>query len=162
MRARAEEQDRSSNFSGADLAHLSNRRVQAEGGMTLLLVLADLVLAVHLAVIAFNLFGLVVIPLGAARGWDFVRVYWWRALHVGILALVALQAVAGRACFLTDWHAALVRAAGRDESSRPLVERFVERVVFWPVAPWVFVVLYLTVCAYTLILWRLVPPKRRI
>jgi hypothetical protein len=129
--------------------------------MTFLIVLADLVLAVHLAVIAFNVFGLIVIPLGAARGWHFVRVYWWRALHVGILAVVAFQAVAGRACFLTEWHAALVRAAGRDESTTPLIERFVERIIFWPVAPWVFVVLYLVVCAYTLILWRVVPPGRR-
>ncbi len=128
--------------------------------MILLLILADLVLAVHLAVIAFNVFGLIVIPTGAWRGWRFVRVFWWRALHVGILAVVAVQAVAGRACFLTDWHAALVRAAGRSESSAPLIERLVERLIFWPVAPWVFVVLYLAVCAYVLVLWRLVPPRR--
>jgi hypothetical protein len=129
--------------------------------MTFFLVLADVVLAIHLAVMAFNVFGLIVIPLGAVRGWEFVRIYWWRALHVGILAIVALQALAGRACFLTDWHAMLVRAAGRNESSTPLIERFVERIIFWPVAPWVFVVLYLVVCVYTLLLWRVVPPRRQ-
>jgi len=129
--------------------------------MSLPLVLADLVLALHLGVIAFNVFGLIVIPLGAMRGWRFVRVFWWRALHAGILALVAVQAVAGRACFLTDWHAALVRAAGGSESNAPLIERFVERLIFWPVPGWVFVVLYLAVCAYTLVLWRLVPPRCR-
>ena len=128
--------------------------------MTLLLTLAALVLALHVAIILFNVLGLVVIPLGAWRGWSFVRVFWWRALHVGILAIVAVQAVAGRACFLTDWHAALVHAAGREESGAPLIERIVQRLIFWPVPAWVFVVLYLGVCAYTLLLWRLVPPRR--
>ncbi len=55
--------------------------------------LAVLVLAVHLAVIAFNLFGLVAIPLGAWRGWAFVRVRWWRALHLASRAVVALLAL---------------------------------------------------------------------
>jgi hypothetical protein len=128
--------------------------------MTPYLILADLVLALHLGVIAFNVFGLIAIPLGALVGWRFVRIFWWRALHVGILGIVALQAVAGRACFLTDWHAALVRAAGGTESDAPLIERLVERLIFWPVPSWVFVALYLVVCAYTLALWRLVPPRR--
>jgi uncharacterized protein DUF2784 len=128
--------------------------------MTPYLILADLVLALHLGVIAFNVFGLIAIPLGALVGWRFVRIFWWRALHVGILGIVALQALAGRACFLTDWHAALVRAAGGTESNAPLIERFIERLIFWPVAPWVFVALYLAVCGYTLALWRLVPPRR--
>ncbi|HYM18631.1 MAG TPA: DUF2784 domain-containing protein [Micropepsaceae bacterium] len=128
--------------------------------MTPYLILADLVLALHLGVIAFNVFGLIAIPLGALVGWRFVRIFWWRALHVGILGIVALQAVAGRACFLTDWHAALVRAGGWTESDAPLIERLVERLIFWPVPSWVFVALYLVVCAYTLALWRLVPPRR--
>ena len=70
---------------------------------------AVLVLAVHLAVIAFNLFGLVAIPLGAWRGWAFVRVRWWRALHLASLAVVALHVAA------TLWHAVIRRddVAGR-------------------------------------------------
>jgi hypothetical protein len=65
---------------------------------------AAAVLATHLVVIGFNLFGLVAIPLGGWRGWRFVRVRWWRLLHLGSLALVAVQALFGRACFLTLWR----------------------------------------------------------
>ena len=128
--------------------------------MSLLLLLADIVLALHLGVIAFNVFGLIAIPLGAWRDWSFVRIFWWRALHAGILATVALQAMAGQVCFLTDWHAALIRAAGGAESNAPLIARFVERLIFWPAPAWVFVALYSAVCVYTLFLWRLVPPRR--
>ncbi|HUZ32935.1 MAG TPA: DUF2784 family protein, partial [Xanthobacteraceae bacterium] len=73
----------------------------------LLTTLALAVLAAHVAVIAFNVFGLVVIPLGGWLGWRFVRILWWRALHLALLAVVALQALFGRACFLTLWQAAL-------------------------------------------------------
>jgi hypothetical protein len=122
--------------------------------------LAGLVLLVHVAVILFNLFGLVAIPLGGWRGWGFVRVFWWRALHLGILALVALQAVLDRVCFLTTWESDLLRMAGRAASDAPLVARWVNRLIFWPLPVWVFAVIYVAICLYTLALWRLVPPRR--
>ncbi|HXZ01371.1 MAG TPA: DUF2784 domain-containing protein [Stellaceae bacterium] len=122
-------------------------------------VLADAVLAVHVAVILFNLFGLVVIPLGGWRGWRFVRVFWWRALHAAILALVALQAVLQQVCFLTLWQGALLRRAGEAAADAPLIARVVNRLIFWPLPLWAFAVLYVAVCLYVLALWRLVPPR---
>ena len=117
--------------------------------------LAALVLAAHLAVIAFNLFGLVAIPLGAARGWAFVRVRWWRALHLASMAMVAVQALAGRACFLTVWQDDLSGASGR----APLIMRVVNGLIYWPLPMWVFTAAYVAVLAYVLALWRLVPPS---
>lgn len=117
---------------------------------------AQLVLAVHLLVIGFNLFGLIVTPLGAWRGWAFVRVRWWRALHLVSIGAVAVQAIAGRACFLTDWQAALSGQAGAAE---PLIVRWVNAAVFWPVPLWAFTAAYVAVLAYTVALWRLVPPR---
>jgi len=38
--------------------------------------LAVTILAVHAAIILFNVFGLVAVPLSAIRGWRFVRVRW--------------------------------------------------------------------------------------
>jgi hypothetical protein len=67
----------------------------------LLVGLADAVLRLHVIVVLFNVFGLVVVPIGAWRGREFVRVFWFRALHLAMLAVVAIQAVCGRACFLT-------------------------------------------------------------
>jgi len=65
-----------------------------------LLALADSILAFHILIILFNLFGMAAIPLGAWRGWKFVRIFWWRALHLSVLAIVAVQAVLGRSSFL--------------------------------------------------------------
>ena len=124
-------------------------------------IMAGIVLAFHVGVILFNLFGMIAIPLGAWRGWAFVRVFWWRALHLAVLALVALQAVLQQACFLTLWQSELLRRAGEAASDAPLIERWVNRVVFWPLPLWFFAALYVAVCAYVLLLWWLVPPRIR-
>ncbi|MES3029827.1 MAG: DUF2784 domain-containing protein [Pseudomonadota bacterium] len=112
------------------------------------------VLAAHLAVIAFNLFGLVAIPLGAWRGWSFVRLRWWRLLHLASLAIVALQALVGRACFLTIWQDELSGGA----SGEPLIMRIVNDLIYWPLPIWAFTAAYVAVFAYVLALWRFVPP----
>jgi hypothetical protein len=117
--------------------------------------LGQAVLAAHLGVIAFNVFGLVAIPLGAWRGWGWVRVRWWRALHVASLAVVALQAAFGRACFLTIWQGDL--SGGRAD---PLIMRWVNSVIYWPLPMWVFTAAYLAVFAYVVALWVWVRPDR--
>lgn len=122
-------------------------------------IMAGGVLAFHVGVILFNLFGLIAIPLGAWRGWRFVRVFWWRALHLAVLAAVAVQAVLQQACFLTLWQSVLLRRAGEAASDAPLIERWVNRLVFWPLPLWFFAALYVAVCVYALLLWRLVPPR---
>lgn len=118
---------------------------------------AEAILAVHLLVIGFNLFGLIAVPLGAWRGWGFVRIRWWRVLHLGSMTVVALQAVLGRACFLTDWQAAL---EGRDEAE-PLLVSWVNGLVYWPLPLWVFAAAYVMLFVYVLALWRFVPPTGR-
>jgi hypothetical protein len=115
------------------------------------------VLATHLVVIGFNLFGLVAIPLGGWRGWRFVRVRWWRLLHLGSLALVAVQALFGRACFLTLWQDKLSGAVAEP----PLIMRWVNSAIYWPLPMWAFTAAYVALFAYVLALWKLVPPAPR-
>lgn len=119
--------------------------------------LGPLVLALHLLVIAFNVLGLVAIPLGARLGWDWVRIRWWRLLHLGSWVVVAIQAVLGRACFLTIWQDDLSGAGAQD----PLVMRVVNSLIYWDLPMWVFAAVYLVLFALVLALWKTVPPRRR-
>ncbi|HEV2265258.1 MAG TPA: DUF2784 family protein [Stellaceae bacterium] len=128
---------------------------------TLLTAFALAVLSVHVAVIAFNVFGLIVIPLGAWRGWAFVRGFGWRAVHLALLFVVALQALFGRACFLTLWQAALEYDAAQTASREPLIARWVDSVIFWNLPIGFFAAFYVAVLIYALALWRWVPPARR-
>ncbi|MGH8274021.1 MAG: DUF2784 family protein [Gammaproteobacteria bacterium] len=117
--------------------------------------LALIILGVHVAIIAFNVAGLILIPLGAWLHWRWVRSFWWRLLHVLILAAVAAQALAGRACFLTVWQADL----GGSARHGPLIAGWVERLIYWPLPIWFFAVLYVLVWLYVLFLWWRVPPR---
>jgi len=120
--------------------------------------LAALALCLHLLIIAFNLFGLVVIPVGAWRGWSFVHAPGWRFLHIASLGITALQAAMGRACFLTVWQSIL--SEGRD-SPEPLIMHWVNAMIFWPLPPWAFELIYLLVFGYVLALLWLVPLHRQ-
>jgi hypothetical protein len=119
--------------------------------------LAEAVLALHVGLILFNVFGLVVVPLGAWLGWRFVRVAWWRFLHLGALGVVAVQALMGRACFLTLWQDALRGVSG---NATPLIMGWVDRVIYWPLPFWFFAVLYALVWCYALALLWAVPPRK--
>ena len=126
---------------------------------SLLILTADTVFWTHVAVIAFNVFGLVAIPVGAFRSWAFVRAFWWRALHLAALVIVAVQAVMGRACFLTIWQSELLSYAGRATSGSPLIQRWIGEVIYRPLPLRVFTLIYIVVCGYAIVLWILVPPK---
>jgi hypothetical protein len=115
--------------------------------------IAGVILTVHAVIIAFNLAGLVVIPLGAIFRWRVVRVAWLRLLHLAALAVVAGQALAGRACFLTIWENDLLG----NQSSTPLIVGWVNHLIFWPLPLWVFTIIYCAVFLYVVALSVLVP-----
>ncbi|HEV7995652.1 MAG TPA: DUF2784 family protein [Stellaceae bacterium] len=134
-----------------------SKRSRVEAVLHPIMLLAEAVLAAHLAIILFNLFGLIVVPLGAARGWRFVHVAWWRVLHLALLAAVAAQALAGRACVLTVWESKLAVGAA---SPAPLIMGWVDRLIYWRLPIWVFAALYALVFGYALALLWLAPLRR--
>ena len=118
-------------------------------------VLAWTILAIHVAIIVFNVAGLILIPLGAWHHWRWVRYFGWRSIHLLILAAVAAQALAGRACFLTIWQHELSGGT----QTRPLIAGWVDRLIYWPFPLWVFTILYVAVWIYVVLLWWRVPPR---
>jgi polyferredoxin len=116
--------------------------------------LAEAILAAHLVIIAFNIAGLVVIPVGAVLGWRIVRVAWLRLLHLALLAIVAGQALAGRACILTIWQDRLEGGAAQPP---PMIMHFVNGLIYWDFPLWVFTILYVVVFLYVVALVFLVP-----
>lgn len=119
---------------------------------------AATVLGIHLAVILFNIAGLIVIPVGAVLGWRIVRIAWLRWLHLALLAIVAGQALAGRACFLTIWQNEL---ASRGQVLEPAIMRFVNGLIYWDVPVSFFTPIYLAIFLYVLALTVMVPVTPR-
>ena len=119
--------------------------------------LADFLVVLHFGIVAFIVGGLLLTWIGAALDWRWVRNRWFRYLHVGAIAYVAVAAVLGVACPLTVWED-LLRGGMRPES---FVARWVHRLLYYRAPEWVFTAAYLLWGLATLATLRLVPPRRR-
>jgi hypothetical protein len=121
-------------------------------------VLADAVLVAHVAFVAFVLAGLLAIWIGAWRGWRWVRSAWFRVVHLGAIAFVALEALVGMACPLTMLEDRLRMEPG---SPAPFIERWLHRLLFWDFPPWVFTVAYVGFAALVALTFVLLPPRSK-
>ncbi len=117
---------------------------------------ADLVLVLHFAVVVFIVGGLALVWIGAWRGWTWVRNPAFRYLHIGAIALVALEAVLGYACPLTIWED-LLRGGVRPES---FVGRWVRYFLYYDAPAWVFTTLYVAWACATAATLVFVPARR--
>lgn len=117
--------------------------------------LADIVVAVHAAIAAFLTFGIVLIPLGAWRGWRFVRRRWLRLIHLAGIWFVAIETALGFICPLTAWEAWLRRAQPDDVG---FIAGWIRWILYYDVPLWIFGVIYLAAAVLTALLWRWVRP----
>ena len=67
------------------------------------LILADAILVAHVLIVAFNVLSLPLIWLGTFLGWRFVRNFYFRTIHLLMIAYIAGQALAGEICPFTHW-----------------------------------------------------------
>lgn len=75
--------------------------------------LADLLVAVHLAIVTFMIAGVVLVLIGWPLRWRFVRSPYFRLPHLAIMAYIVVNAIQGEVCFLTVWENDLRLAAGQ-------------------------------------------------
>jgi len=122
------------------------------------LALADGLLALHLAIVAFNVAMPPLIVLGAWRGWRFVRQRALRLLHLGGMVVVAMQAALGDLCFLTVWESGLRQAAGQQGYRESFIETWLSAVLYVDAPFSLLAMIYLGWAALSLALWWWVPP----
>ena len=120
--------------------------------------MADLILAVHLAFVAFVVGGLVAIWVGASRGsaWAFSRTF--RALHLAAIAVVVAESLLGIPCPLTAWEDAL-RGVQQDTG---FIARLLRAVLYWNLPGWMFTALYCAFGALVAWTWLRFPPRPKL
>jgi hypothetical protein len=119
--------------------------------------LADVVLIIHFAFVAFVVGGLALIWIGAAAGWQWVRNFWFRIAHLAAIAFVAAEAVVGVLCPLTVWEAALRGA----QAEKSFVAQWVHRLLFYDFPEWIFTVLHVGFALLVAASWFLVRPVKK-
>jgi hypothetical protein len=123
--------------------------------------LADLIVAVHVAYVGFVVLGELMILAGLAFRWRWVRNRWFRLAHLIAIVFVAAEAVFDIACPLTVWEDHLRQAAGQEVAAGTFVGRWLDALLFFNLPPWVFTIAYVAFAALVLATLLLVPPHWR-
>jgi hypothetical protein len=124
------------------------------------MLLADLVLIAHAGFVVFVIGGLILIWIGWARGWGWIRNPWFRALHVGAIGVVVAESLVGFICPLTTWENQLRLMAGADPRyAGSFVQHWLHQVMFFEWPEPVFTVIYVLFFASVLLSWWCVPPR---
>jgi len=122
--------------------------------------LADLVLAVHTACVAFVIGGFVAVLAGGVFGWRWVRNAWFRFIHLGLVLLIAGQALAGVLCPLTELENWLRRLGGQRQYPASFIGYWLDELLFFDVPLWVFAIIYTVFAVAVAATFWFVPVRR--
>ena len=125
--------------------------------------LADVVVAVHFAYVSFVIIGELLIIVGIPLGWQWIRNFWFRTIHLVAMLYPAYEMLRGIECPLTIWEFSLLKAAGRDEQSRSFVGRLMSDLMFFDCADdsWVWPWIYGGLAVVFVLTFVLAPPRLR-
>lgn len=122
-------------------------------------ILADLIVLLHVAYAAFVVLALPVILLGAKLDWPWVRNFWFRTIHLAMIAVVVAQALLGLVCPLTVWEKRLRELAGQGRYPGSFLGRWANELLFFDVPAWAFTVIYCLFGLAVLAAWIWAPPR---
>jgi len=126
-------------------------------------IVADVIVAVHLAYVSYVVLGELLILVGIPLGWQWIRNLWFRLSHLVMILIVALEAVVGFECPLTTWETQLERAAGMNPNDRSFIGGLMDTMFFWTPADdsWIWMWIYGGAAALVVLTFIVAPPRRR-
>ncbi|MBC7600794.1 MAG: DUF2784 domain-containing protein, partial [Polaromonas sp.] len=123
--------------------------------------LANGVLALHLAVVFFVVGGLLLVLAGNLRRWHWVNALWFRLAHLAAIGFVVMQAWLGQVCPLTTLEMWLRSRGGVSTYGGGFIEHWMQRLLYYDAPDWVFVLVYSLFGLLVLASWLYYPPVSR-
>lgn len=124
------------------------------------LVLADAVLILHAAFVAFVVIGLLLIWVGWFCRWRFVRNLWFRVAHVLAIGVVAAESLTGFVCPLTTWENQFrLLAGGQQRYEGSFIQHWLQPIIFFDADQRIFTVAYVVFFLLVALTFWLVPPR---
>ena len=123
--------------------------------------LADAVLALHVAIVLFVVAGLVVVIAGNLLAWRWVNAMWFRLAHLGAIAIVVAQSWFGIICPLTTLEVWLRAKARAETYAGSFVGHWLQRILYYEAPAWVFAVVYTLFGLAVAAAWWYFPPRFR-
>src|SRR5262245_1949418 len=121
--------------------------------------LADVIVAVHLAYVSYVVFGQLAIFAGVLLRWSWVSDFWFRVTHLVAIGIVAVEAVLSSPCSLTVWERDLRGLAGQPSSGETFVGRLLHNLLFYDWPPWVLTLLHVGFALLVLATFYFAPPR---
>lgn len=121
--------------------------------------LADAVLALHVAIVGFVVGGLVAIVAGNLRGWRWVNARGFRLAHLAAIAFVVAEAWLGVVCPLTTLEMWLRERAQAGTYDGGFVAHWLQRLLYYQAPGWVFTLAYTLFGLAVAASWRVFPPR---
>jgi hypothetical protein len=125
------------------------------------LLLADVVLALHVAVVAFVVGGLVLVVIGNLRNWRWVNGPGFRLAHLAAIAVVVAEVWLGVTCPLTTLEMGLRTKALATTYTGSFIGHWLQRILYYDAPPWVFIVGYSLFGLLVVATWICFPPVSR-
>ena len=122
------------------------------------LLLADIVLTLHFALVVFVVGGLVLVIIGNLRRWRWVNAIGFRMAHLAAIVVVVAEAWLGVACPLTILEIWLRAKARATAYSGSFIEHWVQRLLYYDAPSWVFVLGYSLFGLLVVATWFCFPP----
>jgi N-acetylglutamate synthase-like GNAT family acetyltransferase len=121
--------------------------------------LADLVLGLHAASVAFVVGGLMLIVTGNLRRWRWVNAAWFRLLHLGAVLMVVAETWLDYSCPLTTLEMWLRARAQAPTYSGSFLGHWLQRLIYYDLPAWVFVGAYSLFGLLVIVAWIRFPPR---
>ena len=114
-------------------------------------ILADVVVGIHVAYVAYVVLGQLLIILAAPMKWEWARNPWFRFSHLSAIGVVAYEAIRGLRCPLTVWEEQLRGLCGQTFSgSETFMGRILHDIMFIENQPEIF---FTTICRLSTRVW---------
>lgn len=125
----------------------------------LFLLLADAVLVLHAAIVAFIVGGLFFIIAGNIRGWRLAGHLWFRLAHLTAIGIVVTEAWLGVDCPLTIVEMRFREMAGASGYEGSFIAYWLQQLLFYTAPPWMFTVAYSCFGFLVFATWWRFPPR---
>lgn len=121
---------------------------------------ADALLLLHVLIVLFIVLGLVLVFVGKALVWNWVRNPWFRLFHLFAIGMVVVQSWYGEVCPLTTWEMMLRARAGDATYTGSFIAHWLEVILYYRAPPWVFTLIYTIFGSLVVFSWYWVRPKK--
>ena len=117
--------------------------------------LADIILILHFLVVIFITVGFLLVPIGYYYDWSWIKNFKLRLFHFGLMFIVTFETLVGITCPLTSIENYLRGI----HNSKSFISFWVEKIIYWDFPTSFFMFLYFVFLGWTLLMWKIYPPK---